>query len=141
MRDERTLTRMRERNCQRLSSSCRKPVACSEVMAEPTPRLPTSRSDSRCTTLATLTSGSWTQHTTVRRGRQRGAARKRLVTSRHFNRWRWESARFSQPSVWPQRSLIDCILGSWEDIMKIYPHERRDKGVTSAVTPLIGIQR
>ena len=32
--------------------------------------------------------------------------------------------------------MIDCIIGSWDAILKISAHGRLDEGVVSAITPL-----
>ena len=41
----------------------------------------------------------------------------------------------NQSSVWPNQSMIDCIIGSWDAILKISAHGRWDEGVILAITP------
>ena len=42
----------------------------------------------------------------------------------------------NQSSVWPNQSMIDCIIGSWDAILIISAHERWDEGLISTITPL-----
>ena len=42
----------------------------------------------------------------------------------------------NQSSVWPNQSMMDYIIASWDAIFNISARGRRDEGVTSARTPL-----
>ena len=42
----------------------------------------------------------------------------------------------NQPSVWPNQLMINCIIGSWDAILRISAHGRWDEGVISTITPL-----
>ena len=42
----------------------------------------------------------------------------------------------NQSSVWPDQSMIDCIIGSWDAILKISAYGWWDEGLMSTITPL-----
>ena len=43
----------------------------------------------------------------------------------------------NRSSVWPNQPMIDCIIGSWNAILKISAHGRWYEGMISAINPLV----